>query len=73
VVPGPSPSPDAELHSDHQSLGAASQQVDLLGAIHAAKGKAMVSRRISGTARDVENAAQRELQPPERSLDPPGE
>jgi hypothetical protein len=73
VAPGPSPSPDAELHSDHQSLGAASQQADLLGAIYAAKGKAKVSRRISGTARDVGNAAQRELEPAERSLGPPGE
>jgi hypothetical protein len=36
----------------------------------AAKGKAKDSRHISGTARDVGNLAQRELQPAERSLDP---
>ena len=39
-------------------------------AIYAAKGKAKVLRRISGTASSVGNAAQRELQHAERSLDP---
>jgi hypothetical protein len=61
---------DPELDLDHQSLGADSQPVDLQAATYAAKGKAKVSRRISGTATDVRNAAQRELQPAERSLDP---
>jgi hypothetical protein len=73
VVHGPPPSPeltDPELHLDHQSLNADSQPVDLQAAIYAAKGKAKVSRRISGTPRDVGNVAQRELQPAERSLDP---
>jgi hypothetical protein len=67
VVPGPQTSPDL----DHQSLSAESQPVDLQAAIYAAKGKAKESRRISGTTRDVQNhAAQRDLQPAERSLDP---
>jgi hypothetical protein len=34
------------------------------------KGKAKESRSNSGTASDVGNAAQRELQPAERPLDP---
>jgi hypothetical protein len=62
VFHGPRPSPgsaDPELPSDHQSLGTDSQPVDLRAAIYAAKGKAKVSRRISGTTRDVGNAAQR--------------
>jgi len=46
VAPGPPSSPSAD-----------SQQVDLQAAIYAAKGKAKVSRRISGTATDVGNAA----------------
>jgi hypothetical protein len=66
VVHEPPPSPDPELHLDHQSLSADSQPVDLLAAIYAAKGKAKETRRISSTARDVGNAAQRELQPAER-------
>jgi hypothetical protein len=67
VVPGPETSPDL----DHQSSSTDSQPVDLQAAIYAAKGKAKESRRISGTARDVGNhAAQRELHPAERSLDP---
>jgi hypothetical protein len=75
AVPGPPPSPDPEHHLDHQSSradlpGADSQLVDLLAAIYAAKGKAKQSCRVSGTTRDVENVAQRELQPAERSLDP---
>ena len=52
------------------SLGEDSQSVDAqAAAVYAAKGKAKVSRHISGTAIDVENAVQRELQPGERSLD----
>jgi hypothetical protein len=58
AVPGPPSSLDSELHSDDQSSTADSQP-DLLAAIYAAKGKAKESRRISGTARDVGNAAQR--------------
>ncbi|KAN0105466.1 hypothetical protein V8E52_010992 [Russula decolorans] len=69
VVPGPKPSPDPELHLDHQSLSADSQPVDLQAAIYAAKGKAKETRRISGAGIDVGNAAQRELEPGERSLD----
>jgi hypothetical protein len=73
VIHEPAPTPeltDPELHSDHQSSSADSEPVDLLAAIYAAKGKAKESRHISGTARDVGNAVQRELQPAERSLDP---
>ena len=69
VVPEPKSSPDPELHLDHQSLSTESQPVDLQAAIYAAKGKAKESRHISGTAIDVGNAVQRELQPGERSLD----
>lgn len=61
VAPGPPPTPelaDPELNSDPQSLSADPQPVDLLHAIYAAKGKAKQSRRISGTARDVGNAAE---------------
>jgi hypothetical protein len=66
VVHGPPTSPDP----DHQSLSTDSQPVDLQAAIYAAKGKAKVSRRISGAARDVGNhAAQGDLQPAERSFD----
>jgi hypothetical protein len=60
VVPGPPPRPDSELHSDDQS-SITDSQLDLLAAIYAAKGKAKQLRSISGTARDVGNAAQREL------------
>jgi hypothetical protein len=63
AVARPPSSPNPELPLDHQSLSADSQLVDLQAAIYAAKGKAKESRRISGTARDVGNAAQRELQP----------
>jgi hypothetical protein len=59
VVPGPPISPDL----GHQSLSANSPPPDLPAAIYAAKGKAKESRRISGTARDVRNAVQREFQP----------
>ena len=63
---------DPELHLDPQSLSTDSQladDADLQAARYAAKGKAKESRRIHGTARDVGNAVQRELQPAERSLD----
>ena len=86
VVPGPPPTPestDPELHSDPQSLSAGVQPEDLQAAIYnseylqaalyAGKGKAKESRRISGTARDVGNAAQRELLPDGRSLNPDSE
>ena len=54
VLPGPPPSPD-------------NQPVDLQAAIIAAKAKA----KVPGTTRDhVGDAAQRELRPAERSLDP---
>ncbi len=73
VVPRPPPSPDTEIPLDEQSLSAGSQPPDLQAAIYAVKGKAKESRRISGTTRDVGNAAgnttQRELQPAGRSLD----
>jgi hypothetical protein len=62
---------EPELHSDHQSSSADSQPEDLEAAItYAWKGKAKESRSNSGTASDVGNAAQRELQPAERPLDP---
>src|SRR6266852_8501868 len=65
-VPPPPPSPDSELTDpehrlDHQSLSTVSQP-DLAAAAYAAKGKATVSRRVSGIARDVGSAAQRKLQ-----------
>ena len=65
VTPSP---PSSNLGS--LSLSADSQPVDAqAAAIYAAKGKAKVSRHISGPAIDVENAVQRELQPGKRSLD----
>ena len=74
VLPGPLPNPDPEHNSGHQSSSADSQPVDpeaaAAAARYALKGKAKVERRVSGTARDVGNAAQRELQSAERSLDP---
>ena len=58
--PNPGPSnpelTDPDLQLDHQSLSTDSQ-VDHLAAIYAAKGKAKESRRASGTAREVGNAA----------------
>jgi len=68
VVHGQPPSPEL-TDPEHQSLSANSQPVDLQSIIYAAKGKAKESRRISDTARDVGDEAQRELQPAERSLD----
>ncbi|KAF8502826.1 hypothetical protein F5888DRAFT_1667482 [Russula emetica] len=58
--PGPSnPSlpTEPELHPDHQSLSTDSEMDDLQAAIYASKGKAKQLRRISGTARDIGNAA----------------
>jgi hypothetical protein len=68
VVQRPPSSPNPELH---QPSSAGSEPVDLLAAINAAKGKA----NFVGTARDVGNATQKELQhePAERSLDLLGE
>ena len=64
VTPSP-PSSNLELPSS----SADSQLVDpQAAAIYAAKGKAKVSRRISRKAKDVKHAAQRELQPAERTL-----
>jgi hypothetical protein len=63
--PGPSnPSlpTEPEFHPDDQSLSADDQMDDIQAAIYAAKGKGKQLRHISGTARDVRNAAQRELQ-----------
>jgi hypothetical protein len=63
-VPLPPPDPELtapELQLDHQSLGT-DPQPDLSAAAYAAKGKAKVSRRVSGTAIDVGNVAERELQ-----------
>jgi len=77
VFHGPRPSPeltDPELHLNHQSLSTdspgPSPPVDFLAAIYAAKGKVNESRRISGTTRDVGDAAQMEFQPDGRLLDP---
>jgi hypothetical protein len=50
-------------------MGADSRLDNLQAISDALKGNAKESRRMSGTARDVLNAAQRELQR-ERSLDP---
>jgi hypothetical protein len=60
-APPPSPeSADPGLPSDHQSSSTDSEPVDLIAAAaYAAKGKAKVPRRISGTTRDVGNAARR--------------
>jgi hypothetical protein len=72
VVPGPPPTPestDPELHSDSQPLSTTVQPEDLQAIVYAAKGKGKESRHISGTARDVGNAAQRVSLPDGRSLD----
>jgi hypothetical protein len=71
VPPGSPPLPDPERGLDHQSSSEDSQPVDpQAAATYAAKGKAKQLRRVSGTMRGVGNAAQRELQLAERSLDP---
>ena len=74
VVPRPPPTPES---SDPQSLSTAVQPEDLRAAMYgnedlqasmyAAKGKGKESRSITSTAGAVGNAAQRELQPAERS------
>jgi hypothetical protein len=64
----PSLPTEPELRPDDQSLSTDSQLDDLQAAINAAKGKGKQLRRISGTARDVGNAAQRELQLAETAL-----
>jgi len=66
----PLPSPESTDPGPSSSTGSQSDDSEIQAAIYAAKGKAKVSRRIYGTAEDVGNAAQRELQPDERSLDP---
>jgi len=54
--------PSTELSDPgHQSSSTDSQPEDLQAALYAAKGKAKEARRIFGTARDVGDAAQREL------------
>jgi hypothetical protein len=53
---------DSELHSGLSSTDSDSQEADLQASTYAGKGKAKQSRRISDTARDVVNAAQRESQ-----------
>jgi hypothetical protein len=68
VIPGPPPSPNPEFHSDDQSPS--TPPIDMPAIVYAAKGKSIQSRGFSGTARDVENPARRELQAAERSLDP---
>jgi hypothetical protein len=83
VIPGPPSTPestDPEHHSDPQPLSAAVQPEDLKAAIYgslelqaalyAEKDKVKEWRRVSGLARDVGNAAQKELLPDGRSLDP---
>ena len=70
MIPEPPTSQDLGHQLEHQSLIADPQLIDLQAATYAAKGKAKESRHISGTARDVGNAVQRESQPFERSLDP---
>ena len=80
VVPGPPSTPESTDPEDPQSLSAGVQpeglraamyaNEDLQAAMYAAKGKAKESRSIAGTATDVGNASQRELQPAESSLDP---
>jgi hypothetical protein len=54
---------------DRRSMGADSRLENLQAVSDALKGNAKESRRMSGTARDAPNVAQRELQR-ERSLDP---
>ena len=62
--------PEHEVVIPSESSPNPTQPVDLQAAVYAAKGKQKESRRISGTTRDVGNAAQRELQSDESSLDP---
>jgi hypothetical protein len=65
---------EPEPHTDDQSLSADPEWDAAQAARYAAKGKAKQTRHISGTARDIGNVAQRELQPAERSpASDPGE
>ena len=64
--------PENEAVTPSESSPNPTQPVDSQAAVNAAKGKAKESRHISGTTGDVGNAAQRELQSDERSLDPGG-
>jgi hypothetical protein len=66
----PTEPPSTAESTDPELNPADGQAMDPQAAIYATKGKAKQLRRVSGTARDVGNAAQRELQPAERSLDP---
>lgn len=70
VAPEPAQSSDSELQLDRPSLSADQQPVDLGAIIYTAKGRTKQMRHISGTTRDTGNAAQRELQPAERRLNP---
>jgi hypothetical protein len=69
MVDVPPSSPVSSTNPDRRSMGADSRLENLQVVSDASKGNAKESHRISGTARDVLNAAQRELQR-ERSLDP---
>ena len=76
--PGLPTNPEPHLDQQPSSTGTDSQPEDpeaAAAALYALKGKAKESRRSSGTARDVGNAAQRdsELLPDGRSLDPGSE
>jgi len=71
--PGPSnpslptePGHEVVSESTDPELNLDDQEVNRQAAIYAAKGKAKQLRRVFGTARDVANAAQKELQPAER-------
>ena len=68
----PPSQPEHEVVSPPSGESPDSEPLDPQAALlYAAKGKAkVVERRISGTARDVGNAAQRELQPAEMFSDP---
>ncbi|KAN0123184.1 hypothetical protein V8E52_003137 [Russula decolorans] len=74
VVYPPSTSAELPTGPEHEGNPGSNKEpeydVDPQAALYAAKGKAKELRRISGTTRDAGNAAQRELQPDERSLDP---
>jgi hypothetical protein len=67
--PSPSPGSASSTNSGRRSMGTESQLENVQAVSDGLKGNAKESRRISGTARDVLDAAQRELQR-ERSLNP---
>jgi hypothetical protein len=60
AISGPPPSPNPEFRLDHQSPSTDSQPVDPAAVLYGMKGKAkqLEPSRFSGTATDVENAAQ---------------